>query len=121
MSRRLSSRRLANSISIGWSALLLLAAWLLSIELGLIRDFESGGQFEAHNRIHWFRPIAFFWFDRYSVLPSLVLAALICARHAVARGCGFLTFVLALLTVLLLALGAYTVREHTMVMHQFVL
>jgi hypothetical protein len=120
VSHRLSSRRWAISISIGWATLLLLGAWLLSTLLGIIHGFESGREFEAHNREHWFRPIAFFWFDRYSVLPSLLLAVLIGARHAVIRSRRSVTFVLFFLTVLLLAVGAYTVWEHLAVCHQFV-
>ena len=120
VSHRLSSRRWAISISIGWATLLLTGAWLLSTLLGTIHSFESGREFEAHNREHWFRPIAFFWFDRYSVLPSLFLAVLICARPAIVLGRKLVTIVLLLLTVLLLAMGAYTVWEHVAFMHEFV-
>ena len=120
LSPQLCSRRLAISISIGWSTLLLLGAWLLSIHLGLIHDFESGVEFEYHNNIHWFRPIAFFWFYRFSLFPSVGLAVLILACHAVPRRSRFITWSLALSTVFLLAVGAYTVWEKSAVMHQFV-
>src|SRR6188768_364156 len=95
LNRRATSRGVA--VSTGWSVLLLLAAWLIFYQLRTIHEFESGGQFEAHNRIHWFRPIAVFWFERYSILPSVILALLVFARHAVSRGRTVVTVVLALL------------------------
>ena len=119
--RSLSSQRLGICISIVWAASLLLASWLLSSWLGTIRDFEFSSEFEAHNHLHWFRPIAFFWFDRFSLLPSIGLAVFICARHAFSRDRGIITWILMLLTVFLLAVGIYTVWEHLAVMHQFVL
>src|SRR6185503_2633027 len=80
-----SSRRciLGISVSIVWAVSLLLLSWLLSSMLYVIREFENDIEFDAHTRIHWFRPIAFFWFHRFSVLPSLGLAIFIGARHAV--------------------------------------
>jgi len=71
--RSLSSHRLAICIPIVWTALLLFASWILSSWLRTIRNFESGSEFAAHNHIHWFRPIAFFWFDHFSLLPSIGL------------------------------------------------
>src|SRR5438445_4722745 len=109
--RSLSSQRLGICISIVWAASLLLASWLLSSWLGTSRDFESSSEFEAHNHLHWFRPIAFFWFDRFSLFPSIGLAIFICARHTLSRGRGVIIWTLSILTVFLLAVGAYTVWE----------
>ena len=115
-----SSRRFTLGISIGWAVSLLLVSWWLSSMLHVIRGFEDDIQFHAHNRTHWFRPIAFFWFHRFHVLPSLGLAIFIFARHAVPRCHGSITWALALFTLFLLAVGAYTVWEQIAMMHQFV-
>jgi len=56
-----------------------------------------------------FRPIAFFWFDRYLILPSIGLAILICTRHALSRRRDLLTWLLVLVSVFLLLVGAYTI------------
>lgn len=119
-SHALTAQRMAVLTSAIWVVSFLLASWLLSTHLVIIREFESGTEFDAHNRIHWFRPIAFFWFDRFAIVPSGVLAALICARHLFRRSRSAATWTLAFLTALFLAIGAYTVWEQTAMMHHFV-
>src|SRR6266404_4513842 len=82
-------------ISIVWVASLLLVSWVLSSWFTTARAFESPKEFQAHNDIHWFRPIAVFWFDRFSLFPSTILAIFICARHARSRDRRFITWTLA--------------------------
>ncbi len=113
------STRLTIWASVLWVGALLLSWRILSTLLDIIRHFESDAEFHAHNRIHWFRPIAFFWFQQCSLLPASGLGVLVCLRHFLPHGRSFVTWVLALVTVALLALGTYTVWESVAVLHQF--
>jgi hypothetical protein len=114
-----SSKRKTVWVSVLWAALFLLGSWYLSSVLGALRNFEPDIEFQAHNRIHWFRPITFFWFHHFSLLPSFCLAILICFRHKFPHSRTFVTWLLALITASLLVVGVYTFWEQLATMHQF--
>ncbi len=117
--RTVSSKRLTFWLSVIWVVSLLLGSRFLLFWLGAIRGFEDDFEFRAHNRIHWFCPIAFFWFHQFSLWPSIGLTVLIFIRHLVPHGRRLITWGLALFTVSLLAIGAYTAWETLATMHQF--
>jgi hypothetical protein len=117
--RTVSSKRLTFWLSVIWAVSLLLGSRFLISWLEAIRGFEEVSDFRAHNRIHWFRPIAFFWFHQFSFWPSIGLTVLILLRQLVPHGRRLITWGLALFTVSLLAIGAYTVWEALAFMHQF--
>jgi hypothetical protein len=119
--RTVASKRFLAWVTVVWAALFMLGSWLLSSQLSVIRSFDSDAQFQAYNHIHWFRPIAFFWFQRSFLLPSAIVAILICVRHLLPRAHNLVTWALALVSVSLLVIGAYTVWEHLATIHQFVL
>ena len=111
--------RLTFWLSVVWAVSLLLGSRYLISWLEAIRGFEDDFEFRAHNRIHWFRPIAFFWFHQFSLWPSIGLTVLIFIRLLVPHGRRLITWGLALFTVSLLAIGAYTAWETLATMHQF--
>lgn len=105
--------------SILWAvSWLVLAGWLCWL-FSWMRQFDTS--FDAHNKIHWFRRVAVLWFSEYSLIPSVVVAALILFRDTIRLNNAALTYSLLAVCAFPCGAGLYTVFEHFKVMHHFVL